>query len=188
MQSAGCRIKAAAGLDCEIVEDGRILEWSAGVLEGHLLDDLCKLFPREWEAWSKSRDPEFVFPGGESFKQRYDRVSEFFLEVAERHVGEAILVVTHGGVLDDLFRLVRSIPMRIKTNAPKLNAEIHVVRAHVRRNGIDPSQDADGAGAEPVPIRWEILSWGKLQKNDKLLSGGWGNDPIDIAVRGIEYV
>lgn len=37
----------------------------------------------------------------------YDRVRSFFLEMAARHVGQRILVVTHGGVLDDLFRLVR---------------------------------------------------------------------------------
>ena len=37
----------------------------------------------------------------------FDRVKEFFLEVTRRHLGQRILVVTHGGVLDDLFRLVR---------------------------------------------------------------------------------
>lgn len=196
-------IRAAAGVQCEVVLDDRIKEWNAGVLQGHLLDDLKVIFPKEWEAWNKSRDPNFVFPGGESFQERYNRVKCFFIEAVARHVGQRILVVTHGGVLDDLFRLVRNVPMNIKTNAPKLNAEIHIIKAHVKltRSVANRPEDTSNDGisrsstestysdscAERACITWEIVKWGKLASTDALLTGKLGDAPIDISVRNIEY-
>lgn len=194
-------IRAAAGIQCDIVLDERIQEWNAGILQGHLLDELSVMFPKAWEAWNRSRDPGFVFPGGESFQQRFDRVKAFFLEVVKRHAGQRILVVTHGGVLDDLFRLVRGIPMNIKTNAPKVNAEIHTVRAHVRSRmmnactsedmssgTLSPTSTSSPSNSPETPqITWEIIMWGKLSRTDQLLTGKIGNTPIDISVRNIEY-
>ncbi|KAL8446817.1 hypothetical protein Emag_004578 [Eimeria magna] len=143
-----------------------------------------------------SRDPNFVFPEGESFQHRYDRVKSFFLEMVARHIGQRVVVVTHGGVLDDLFRLVRNIPMKIKTNAPKVNAEIHILRAHGVSDDVNakmPSEATEGPSNEALrvddnfEVEWEIIAWGKLAKNDKLLTGDAGNAPIDISVRNIEY-
>ncbi|KAL8452686.1 hypothetical protein Emed_001250 [Eimeria media] len=189
-------IREVAGIDCEIVLDERIQEWNAGVLQGHLLDELSTRFPKEWTAWNSSRDPNFVFPEGESFQHRYDRVKSFFLEMVARHVGQRVVVVTHGGVLDDLFRLVRKIPMKIKTNAPKVNAEIHVLRAHGLRGDKNANVSSQATGGcsncslfvdGDLEVEWEIIAWGKLAKNDKLLTGDTGNAPIDISVRNIEY-
>lgn len=194
-------IRESASIPCDIVLDSRIEEWNAGILQGHLISELGVLFPSAWEAWNRSRDPGFVFEGGESFQQRYDRVKGFFLDVAVRHAGQRILVVTHGGVLDDLFRLVRDIPMNIKTNAPKLNAEIHIVRAHVESSMLNVSTPEAASGSsvnvastdstsnspEKPQITWEIVMWGKLAKADALLTGKFGDQPIDISVRNIEY-
>ncbi|KAL8437488.1 hypothetical protein ACSSS7_000870 [Eimeria intestinalis] len=190
-------IRKVSGIECKVVLDDRIREWNAGVLQGHLLDELSIKFPKEWKAWNSCRDPNFVFPEGESFQHRYDRVKDFFLEMAERHVGQRVVVVTHGGVLDDLFRLVRKIPMKIKTNAPKVNAEIHIVRAHVspgEQNNVKDSRkiplglsDNCMQKNDNLEIEWEIMAWGKLKKNDKLVTGDPGNSPIDISVRNIEY-
>ncbi|XP_026191536.1 phosphoglycerate mutase-like protein 4 [Cyclospora cayetanensis] len=201
-------IRQAAGIDCKIVLDGRIQEWNAGILQGHLLDELPVLFPKEWGAWNRSRDPGFVFPRGESFQQRYNRVKEFFLEVTARHTRQRIIVVTHGGVLDDLFRLVRNIPMNIKTNAPKLNAELHIVKAHTSKARTmplmaedNPSEDCwndspsaslttsltEAHPSESPEITWEIVRWGKMSKNDQRLAGKLEETPIDISLRAIEY-
>ncbi|KAL8274661.1 hypothetical protein Esti_001376 [Eimeria stiedai] len=160
-------IREVAGIDCEIVLDERIQEWNAGVLQGHLLDELSTKFPKEWSAWNRSRDPNFVFPEGESFQHRYDRVKSFVLEMVARHVGQRVLVVTHGGVLDDLFRLVRKIPMKIKTNAPKGNAEIHILRAHPTRGDVNAKVASDGTGEpsdsclrmeDACEVEWEIMA------------------------------
>ncbi|KAL8424637.1 hypothetical protein Efla_004260 [Eimeria flavescens] len=167
-------IRAAAGLTCEVRLDERIQEWNAGILQGHLLDELSTKFPKEWRAWNQSRDPSFVFSGGESFQHRFSRVKSFFLEVVALHAGQAIIVVTHGGVLDDLFRLIRNIPMNIKTNVPKVNAEIYIVKAHVKRQENTAESPAEPVSTEAAEanevgstaVAWEIIKWGKLSKSD----------------------
>jgi len=45
--------------------------------------------------------------GGESLRQLYDRVRTGLQCVATEHQGATVLVVTHGGVLDIVNRLVR---------------------------------------------------------------------------------
>lgn len=45
------------------------------------------------------KDPDFVYPGGESFRQMQKRSVEFFQSLATRHPDETILVVVHAGVI-----------------------------------------------------------------------------------------
>lgn len=189
-------IREAAGIPCDIVVDNRIKEWNAGILQGHLLDEVSVRFPNEWAAWNKSRDPSYVFPEGESFQHRFDRVKDFFLQVAARHLGQRILVVTHGGVMDDLFRLVRKIPMNTLTNAPKVNAQIYVVRAHItppKGSGCDglsclsSGSTATGSDGEDPQFTWEIVTWGKLTKTAQQVTGEAEHTPVNPPLRNIEY-
>ena len=53
--------------------------------------------------------------GGESPVQILDRVANTVNSLAERHLGQQILLVTHGGVLDALYRLAT----RQTVNAPR---------------------------------------------------------------------
>lgn len=91
--------------------------------------------------------------------------------------------------------------MNIKTNAPKVNAEIHIIRAFPKAQMPDASASEDSgsrlssrASTESSPgssdrsqITWEIVQWGKISKTDQLLTGNPGNMPLDISVRNIEY-
>lgn len=93
--------------------------------------------------------------------------------------------------------------MSIKTHAPKLNAEIHIVKAHVKRLtlNINASEESNndcmsrtstvstpaGCSPEKAQITWEVVTWGKLPKTDHRLTGEFGHTPIDISVRNIEY-
>lgn len=45
------------------------------------------------------KDPDFVYPGGESFRQMQSRSVEFFESLTDKHQGETILVVVHAGVI-----------------------------------------------------------------------------------------
>ncbi len=68
------------------------------------------------------RDPEFCYPGGESFSAMRDRAVRFTLELAGKHQGQTVLCVAHAGVirglvshfldLDFALQLRRSIPHR----------------------------------------------------------------------------
>jgi probable phosphoglycerate mutase len=78
-----------------------------GLFEGLTYDESRARYPAEYQAFER-RDPDFVIPqGGESLRQLYDRVRTGLQRVATEHQGATVLVVTHGGVLDIVNRLVR---------------------------------------------------------------------------------
>ena len=49
---------------------------------------------------------DFQVPGGESFRQFYQRSADAVEEIADKHPGSRIALVTHGGVLGAIFRYV----------------------------------------------------------------------------------
>ena len=54
---------------------------------------------------SGSRDPHWAPPGGESLIRLWERIAHTLAEIAGRHLGEQIVLVAHGGVMDVLYRL-----------------------------------------------------------------------------------
>lgn len=89
-------------------------ERAFGRFEGQTWDELELHYPAEALAWRK-RMPDFAPPGGETLLQLRDRVIQTVLSLAERHPGEQILVVAHGGVLDVLYRAAT----RLELQAPR---------------------------------------------------------------------
>jgi len=51
-----------------------------------------------------ARDPQYALESGESLAAFERRICECLDELFRRHIGESILVVTHGGVLDIAYR------------------------------------------------------------------------------------
>ncbi|MEN8166860.1 MAG: histidine phosphatase family protein [Pseudomonadota bacterium] len=45
------------------------------------------------------KDPDFVYPGGESFRQMQTRSVDYFESLTDKHQGDTILVVVHAGVI-----------------------------------------------------------------------------------------
>ncbi|NBW25718.1 MAG: histidine phosphatase family protein, partial [Betaproteobacteria bacterium] len=62
------------------------------------------LHPEEALRW-KQRDPHWAPPGGESPTAVHQRISATLHAIAAQHPGEHIALVSHGGVLDMLYRL-----------------------------------------------------------------------------------
>lgn len=85
-----------------------------GSFEGKTWAELEAGWPVEIESWRK-RVPNFAPPGGESLLQLQARVVATVDELAARHPGEQVLMVTHGGVLDMLYRLAT----RLDLQAPR---------------------------------------------------------------------
>lgn len=75
-----------------------------GSFEGQTWADIAEKWPEESRRW-KQRDPHFAPPGGETPLQLRERVSHTVNEIAAQHVGEHIVLVAHGGVMDILYRL-----------------------------------------------------------------------------------
>ena len=75
-----------------------------GTFEGKTYAEIEQHWPEESERWRK-REPEWAPAGGESLLRMRERVSATLQELVARHRGEQIVLVAHGGVMDQLYRL-----------------------------------------------------------------------------------
>jgi probable phosphoglycerate mutase len=93
----------------EILMDARLRERHLGIFQGLSGEQIRERFPQEYH-FHRTLGPTYVIPDGESVEQQVARNIAYLTELAEKHVGETIVVVTHGGVLSGLFRHTFSIP------------------------------------------------------------------------------
>ena len=86
-------------------------EQSFGVLEGLDVPTIQAQHPDLWARWLEHR-ADFELPGGgESLRQFHTRVIGAVRQAAEDHAGQVVTVVTHGGVLDMLWRTANGLPL-----------------------------------------------------------------------------
>ena len=79
-------------------------ERSFGSFEGLTYEQVSTLHPEDALRW-KQRDPDWAPPGGESPAALHQRIATTLHAIAAQHPGEHIALVSHGGVLDMLYRL-----------------------------------------------------------------------------------
>lgn len=80
-------------------------EWDLGVLEKQNANRMRELYPEVMDAFKHAPQTEVVVPDGENHSQFHARVRRIMEELALRHNGKRILIVTHGGVLREIFRM-----------------------------------------------------------------------------------
>jgi probable phosphoglycerate mutase len=85
-------------------------EQSFGLLEGLDAPTIREQHPALWAQWLRF-DADESAPGGESTRQFHARVLAAVRELAEAHAGRRVALVTHGGVLDMLWRTVHGLPL-----------------------------------------------------------------------------
>lgn len=85
-----------------------------GDFEGKTFAEIEALLPEQSMRWRK-RDPEFAPAGGESLLALKRRVVEAAERLAAKHPGELIALVSHGGVMDVLYRAAT----RLDIQAPR---------------------------------------------------------------------
>lgn len=81
-----------------------------GVLEGLDVPTIKTRHPDLWLQWLEHR-ADFALPGGESLQQFHARVIDAVKTLGEAHGGRRLAVVTHGGVLDMLWRTAHGLPL-----------------------------------------------------------------------------
>ena len=74
-----------------------------GAFQGMTYAEAKERIP-EGYARFRAKDPEYDFGTGESLKRFNDRSLLFIQEVVERHEGKNLLLITHGGVLEMVYR------------------------------------------------------------------------------------
>jgi 2,3-bisphosphoglycerate-dependent phosphoglycerate mutase len=95
-----------------------------GVFEGLTFADIDARHPDEADRW-KGRDPNFGPAGGEVLIAFHDRAVRAVTQLAERHPGEHIVIVSHGGVLDSMYRAGSKIDVSARRSWHVGNASIH---------------------------------------------------------------
>ena len=115
---------AALGLGLRLVEGLR--ERAYGVFQGHDSGEIADRFPDDYARW-QTRDPGFAPPGGESVRAFFHRVLHAVEAIVQAHRGGRIACVTHGGVLDCVYRHARSLALDAPRDYPLLNTSINTV-------------------------------------------------------------
>jgi len=125
----------------EIVVEPRLRERRMGIFQGLTPDEVQARYPDEYARF-KTRDPDYVIPGGESMRQLFERCVACVTELAQRHAGLTLATVTHGGVLAMLYRHVRAMPLDTPRDFPLHNTSVNRL---LHRGGT-----------------WELRSWGDV--------------------------
>ena len=94
--------------------DTGLRERAFGEFEGLSFAQIEQRWPEQAARW-RQRDPEFGAPGGEVLRAFRTRVVAAVARLAQAHRGQHIVLVTHGGVLDLLYREAT----RVALDAPR---------------------------------------------------------------------
>jgi len=97
-----------------IITDVGLRERGFGVFEGLSFAEISARWPEQAERWRK-RDPDFGAEGGETLRDFSARSIATVERLAALHPGQTIAVVSHGGVMDALYRAAA----RVALDAPR---------------------------------------------------------------------
>ena len=108
-----------------VLTDPRLQERRFGIFEGLLAAEIKARYPEEHARFA-SRDPDYEVPGGESASAFTARCLGCLSEIAGRHPGTEVVVVTHGLVLDSLYRAAHGLGHGEPRPVPLINASINL--------------------------------------------------------------
>jgi probable phosphoglycerate mutase len=115
-------LAAANGL--EPIADRGLRERGFGAFEGLTWQEVQDRHPEQALRWRR-REPAFGPPGGETLQAFADRAVAAADAIARRHRGQHIALVTHGGVLDALYRAAARVPLDARRTWQVANAGIN---------------------------------------------------------------
>ena len=122
--------------------DRGLREQSFGLLEGMRVDEIRAQHPDVWAQWVQFQ-PGYAIPGGESAQQFHARVMHAIQQLVAAHLEQTLVVVTHGGVLDMIYRTALALPLSGPRQSEIPNGGLNRVRI-----------DGDAI---------EIVSWADIQ-------------------------
>ena len=107
--------------------DIRLRERHYGLFEGKTYEDLRRNHTELLDEYLK-RDPDFIVPGGESLAQVQARTVAACTEIAQRHTGQHVAIVAHGGTIRAFARYVLGVPLPVVWRAQISNGALTIVR------------------------------------------------------------
>jgi 2,3-bisphosphoglycerate-dependent phosphoglycerate mutase len=107
-----------------------LCEIGCGSVDGWPIRQVQQAYPREWAQNESQSDPEFRWPGGESYREFRERVVAALKRIAAHHDSTRVLVVTHAGVISQVVGWVKGeSPARWELFRPR-NTSITEMRWH----------------------------------------------------------
>ncbi|HEY5324414.1 MAG TPA: histidine phosphatase family protein [Caldimonas sp.] len=100
----------ARRLGLPITADVGLRERSFGIFQGYTYADIDLRWPVEAARW-RHHDPDFAPEGGETLREFSARAVAACSRIAASQAGRSIAIVTHGGVLDVLYRAAAGIEL-----------------------------------------------------------------------------
>lgn len=88
----------------EVVEDPDLRERHLGDLQGVVYREAARLQPVAHRALLSHRMDQEIPGGGESRDQLHQRCTASLRKIGQKHKGERVVVVTHGGVIRSLYK------------------------------------------------------------------------------------
>lgn len=106
--------------------EASLRERGFGIFQGLTWAEVKQHHPEASRRW-RQREAAFGPPGGETLAAFVERAVEAVAAIAARHRGQHIAIVTHGGVLDALYRAASRIPIEAPRTWQLGNASINRV-------------------------------------------------------------
>lgn len=106
--------------------DEALRERAYGIFQGHDSEEIAQRYPDDYAHW-QTRDPGFAPAGGESVRTFYHRIVHAVAAIVAKHPGGRIACVTHGGVLDCVYRYAHGLALDAPRSYALLNTSINTV-------------------------------------------------------------
>lgn len=114
-------------LRIETLTDSSLREQSFGIVDGMRVDDIKAGHAEAWSQWLRF-EADSGMPGGETTRQFHARVMDAMRRIAQQYQGQKVMVVTHGGVLDMVWRTARGTGLAGPRQSDIPNAGLNRVR------------------------------------------------------------
>jgi len=139
---------AAGRLGLPVAFDAALRERHYGMFERLTYVEVRDRYPAEFARF-RDKDPEFDFGSGEALKAFEQRALACVAALIDRHAGQSILVFTHGGVLEMVYR-------------------------HATARGLSSPRDFEIPNAalnrvEVLPGAWRVTAWAEVAHLERAL-------------------
>ncbi len=122
----------AGELALQPVPEAGLREQSFGRVDGMRVADIQRDHPEAWAGWLRFEE-DFAMPEGESTRAFHTRVIAAVQRLVAAHPRQTVVVVTHGGVLDMIYRTARCLGLNGPRQSEIPNAGVNRIRV---RDGV----------------------------------------------------
>lgn len=140
----------------EIQTDSRLRERHLGIFQGLLKQELQLKFPDEFHHYH-THHADHAILDGESPRQFSDRCIKCFEELSDKHPDQRLLVVAHGGVLNNLLKHTLGITLEAPRHFLSINTAINIFSHHHNSS-------------------WMLETWGDVNHLQNLKSDDFSED------------